>query len=172
MHGGAIDVTSRLGQGTVFTVLLPAYSETLALTESFREQLQAANPDEGQMASLIAVQASALLDPRASASARQQRLEELAQDVRQHLHRGDTVVTREPSWIVVAAVTEASGLKAIVRRLREKVRDGRRLRFGMAVHPQDGAEAMGLFQRAIARLHEDPPELQAARTPAPNKEPT
>ena len=152
LHGGRIDVRSQLGRGTTFTVLLPAYSDVSALIESFREMRGSTPLLDGQVVGVVAVQAEALLTPGGPSQERRQQLDRIAEEVRRNVHRGDIVLTLEPFWIVVLAVVEPVGIKAIVSRLQSKLRVGEHLRFGVAVSPTDGADAAKLFACATARL--------------------
>lgn len=151
LHGGRIKVSSQVGRGTTFTVLLPAYSDPLALTESFREIRSSTPLLEGQVVGMMAIYAEALLTPGDVSRERRQQLDRIAEDVRRNVHRGDIVLTLEPSWIVVLAVVEPPGLKTIMTRLQSKLRVSEHLRFGVAVYPTDGADATTLFACATAR---------------------
>jgi signal transduction histidine kinase len=163
LHRGRIEVASEVGRGTTFTVFLPAYTDTFALTESFRELRESVPPSEGQTTCLIAIQGHSLLTPGGEPGQHRQQLERLADDVRQYLHRGDIVLALEPSWIVVLALTDATAVQVIVKRLRERLRDGSRLRFGAAVYPGDGAEPTALFERATLRLDQALTSLEPPR---------
>ncbi len=164
LHGGRIETRSAVGQGTAFTVLLPAYSDHLALSESFRELTQQEALDEPQPIGVIAIQAVDLLDGQETPEGRRRELERLASDVSTHLHRGDAVLAVDPSWIVVLALTDAAGIEAIVRRLQGRVPQGERLQVGAAVCPLDGTEAFALFQLAASRVGQPLPAPTAAST--------
>ena len=172
LHGGRIEVRSQLGRGTTFTVLLPAHSDALALTESFREIRGSTPLLEGQVIGFIAVQADALLTPGGSSQERRQQLERVADDIRRNLHRGDVVLTFEPSWIVVLAVVEPAGIKSIMLRLQSKLRVSEQLHFGVAVYPTDGDDATTLFACATARLNRGTEWLEQPQTHWPSVEST
>lgn len=161
LHGGRIEVASTLGKGTTFTVSIPAYTERFALDESFREQLQLASQLEGQAGgvTLVAVDAAALVKGAKSAEAHAEALEKVGADVRQHLHRGDVVLTLGPSWIVTLSATDLKNAKAIVKRLRERLEERAHLRFGAAVAPLHGDSAPALFSHATTHLDQDVEEL-------------
>ena len=148
LHGGRIQVASEVGRGTTFTVFLPVYTDAFALHESFREMIGvAANEREGGVA-LIAIDVSPLLLSRGPATTSSASLEEQAELIRQHVHRGDAVLAIEPSWVAVFAATDADGCRAIATRLRGTLLGGEQLRFGAALYPQDGEDALALFERA------------------------
>ena len=152
LHGGRIDVASEMGRGTAFTVLLPVYTDIFALRESFRELLELA-PSKGELAGgVVAIQVEALLHAASERDQRHAVLERVADDVRRFLHHGDLVLTLAPSWVAVLAETDARGLRDIVNRLRGKLRDTDRLRFGVAVYPTDGLDAETLFAQARCTL--------------------
>jgi signal transduction histidine kinase len=152
LHGGSIQVESKVGSGTAFTVLLPAHSDAFALTESIRELQSLAEGEEGQEVALIAVDAERLLTAAATDQARRDMLEQLVGRIRQHLHRGDLVLTLDPSWVAVLAITDVSGIKAIVGRLRGSLPGAERLRFGAAIQEGGDSDPMALFQRAANSL--------------------
>ena len=156
LHGGRIEVASQVGVGTTFTVSLPLYTDAFALSESFHEQLQLASaPDGPTGVTLVAVDARPLLEAAGSPSERAAVLEQVTADVRQHLHRGDSVLLVEPAWVVALSATDAHGVQAIITRLREKLREGGRLRFGASVHPAHGPDAAALFAYATAHLNQE-----------------
>ncbi len=156
-HGGSINVESELGRGTTFTVMLPAYSDDFALRESFLD-LAALTPsaEEGQAVCLVAIQAASLLDhDGAGAEEQREHLERLAREIAQHLHRGDLVLTHEPSWIVALALARPEDTRSIVARLRRTVSEGSQLHFGVAVYPTDGADPLALFVHASSHLDQE-----------------
>jgi signal transduction histidine kinase len=152
LHGGSIQVESKVGAGTAFTVLLPVHSDAFALTESVRELRSLAEGEEGQEVAVIAVDAAQLLADGPAGQGRRERLEQLAVQIRQHLHRGDMVLTLDPSWVAVLAITDVRGIQAIVRRLRGSLQGAERLRFGAAIQEGVGSDPMALFQRASQSL--------------------
>ncbi len=156
LHGGTVEVASTIGRGTVFTVTLPAYTDALALAESFREIREAAIADSEGQAALVVIQADRLLDAAADRVTKREALERVAVEARKHLHRGDIVLPIEPSWAVILAATAGDGAEAIVGRLRERFKDGEALRFGAAFFPQDGEDAAGLMKQAVSRLDSGP----------------
>jgi len=156
LHGGRIEVASQVGVGTTFTVSFPAYTDAFALSESFHEQLQLASAQEEPVGvTLIAMEACPLLEAAGSPSERSAALERVTADVRQHLHRGDSVLQMEPAWVVALSATDAHGAQTIMTRLREKLREGGRALFGAAVHPAHGPDAEALFAYATTHLNRE-----------------
>lgn len=102
---------------------------------------------------LVAIEASALLNSDQSAHDSQGGIERVGEEVRAHVHRGDIVLAIEPFWIVVLAVTDVDGCRAIVDRLHDALLSGGQLRFGVAMYPQDGRNAAALFDHASKMSH-------------------
>jgi signal transduction histidine kinase len=166
LHGGSIQVESKVGEGTAFTLLLPGYSDEFAITESVRELQSLLAGEEGQEVALIAIDAAPLLSaPPAGDAAHREGLERLTGEVRHHLHRGDIVLAIEPSWVVVAVITDVRGVQAIARRLSRSLKGGDRLRFGAAIQEDGGTDPMALFHRAAEALDQgltSPASIQGA----------
>ncbi len=145
-----MDVVSTVGQGTTFTMRLPVYSDAFAFAESFREMRGTLGTNGEQTVSLIVIQAQSLLTADGRPS--HQQLQPVVDDVRRHLHRGDLVLVLDPAWIVVLALTNAEGVRAIVKRLQSILADGPRLQCGAAIYPTDGTDPAALFTCAIGRV--------------------
>jgi len=147
LHKGRIEVTSEVGRGTTFKVLLPVYTDSFAMGENLRELIDVAKADEDEQVGLIAIDAGPWVEQQPEA-ARREALERLAETVRRNVHRGDSVLTVRGSHVVVLAVAPPQGLQAVIRRLRQAVAELSSLRMGTAVYPQDGEDAGMLFEHA------------------------
>ena len=148
LHGGRIEVASQLGHGTVFTILLPVYSDAFALAESFREVMELSGSEKGTSVGLVVILADRLLEHFRTPETRREALERVAESVRHNVHRGDIVLAQDPDRVAVLAATDAKGLEAIVRRLRGELLDGKRLEFGTALCPNHGTDAVTLLAYA------------------------
>jgi hypothetical protein len=126
----------------------------LALRESFRQLLEAVSGEGDPVCGVITIQADALMERAERGPARRAALDQLAEEVRRLLHRGDIVLAMEPAWLVVLAVTEAEGVAAISGRLQRSVPSGDRLRFGAALYPADSKEIEQLFAQASTRTQQ------------------
>ena len=138
LHRGTIHVCSVLGQGTSFTVDLPIYTETLALQEGLR-QLSKEASEERQPVAFIAIRVGepSLIEPAVN-------------EVRAHAHRDDLVVGKPPGWVVVLAVTDAEGVRAMARRLHDVLPDGNRLTIGATLFAGGEPDVERLLEQAMS----------------------
>lgn len=132
-------------------MLLPMYTDVLALSTSFKELEELAG-QQGKPLGLLAIRAGVSLKPSGEADVQRQRLQHLAQEVRRSVHRDDIVLEMEPHWVVLLAIADADGVRALVRRLRGSFGVGDMMRVGAALYPDDGNDPMALFERATKTL--------------------
>jgi len=163
LHGGRMDVTSEVGRGSTFTLSLPAYTDAFALQASFEELTDLIPASEGQTVCCLAIQADALLNHGAMREERWSVLERMMEEIRRNLHRGDIVLVREPSWIVVLALAHAHDAPSIVNRLRQSALKDLPLPVGIALYPEGGDEAMRLFEYAASHVDQAPVVQDAGR---------
>jgi len=169
LHKGTISVASELGRGSTFTFTLPVYTPRFAMEEHFEELLQAARSSDQDTMALLAIEATPLLGQLSQAQADQRtwHLDQAADVVRKHVHRGDAVLAVEPHWIVIIAMTDLAGAQAMEQRLRMVLSDWAKttligcsdlvsLRFGTAFSPIEGADVHSLFVKATTSLREEP----------------
>lgn len=172
LHKGRITVSSELGKGSTFMFGLPIYTTQLALQESFRELVEAAKASEAGTMGVIALDGGPLVPALDASSGGMgvcesplERLEQLAELVRQSLHRGDIVLDVEPRWVVMLVLTDAAGVQAVVRRLRNALQErltspGKpgpgEAQFGAAMYPGDGMDIHTLFWKATQSKRGDP----------------
>ncbi len=150
LHGGRIEVSSQVGVGTTFTVVFSAYSDSLALKESFLELKKECK--EGVGIGLIAVRCA--FAEGLDSSEKKQQIQRFSEEVRARLHRGDIVLNVEPAWIVVCAATEPEGVQAIIHRFSSAFVKQKEIFFGAAFCPTDGTDPLVLLEIATRRLKE------------------
>lgn len=162
-HGGRMEVQSELGRGSTFTAFLPAYTDVFALQESFKELTDLIPTSEGQTVCCLAIQADPLLDHGATAAQRWGVLERLMEEVRSNLHRGDIVLVREPSWIVVLALVRPQDVPSIVNRLRQTALNDLHAGIGIALYLGGSRDAAQLFEYAASHVDRAPVVQDAGR---------
>lgn len=155
LHDGRIEVESRLGQGSTFSVLLHPYSDTLALRESFQE-IRAYEAPDGQPVGLMVTRPPEGGPPGTAGLGGP---EWLASEIRRRLHPRDAVLALQSGWVAVIAATDQHGLEAVAHRLGGQLPQGSGLLFGKALFPQDGEDGQALFEKAVERLKQADPEL-------------
>lgn len=152
LHNGSIRVDSQAGQGSTFTFTLPIYTSQFALAESFVDQLESLQDTEEQTIAIIALEGRSLFEkvPQSSSPLTlPSRLEEVAEWVRQHVHRGDRVVSlEEQEVVVILAMTDDKGAGAIIRRLSASAQAQVPLQSGAAIYPTDGTDLTALLTKA------------------------
>ncbi len=171
LHGGVIEVFSEAGKGSAFTFTLPVYASEFALREGFRELVESARDQERRSVGLVVLDAPQFFQylPVPNSGDPMEQLEQVAEMVRAHLHRGDLVLSVEPRWVVVLAVLDPKGLVAIMERICKKLSEsmsgvGERtvpVRVGAALYPQDGDDVQVLLAKATEVLHQKFPAGKA-----------
>lgn len=146
LHKGQISVTSQSEKGSKFAFTLPIYSSEFALEENFKEQLEMAHRTGRETVGLTAFSSEPVL-ARLS-------VEEAMEWIRKHLHSTDSVLSVEPDWIVILAVTEAQGLDTMMKRIQRVLEDWAPIavNLGKAVYPADGADVHQLLSKATSNL--------------------
>ena len=180
LHRGTLSVSSVPGRGSRFTVSLPMYTANVVLEESFKELLEAARRNQQEAVALIVLDC-AILDIQRNGSSRNitaadtsteppkariERLERIAGLIRQYVSRRDIVLSIEPRWVVLLAITDVGGAAAIIKRLSammlgDATTNGHGcaasvgLRFGVGTYPIDGVDVHGLFAKSTDMLGRD-----------------
>jgi len=158
-HKGTISAASEMGKGATFTFTLPFYTSKAALEESFKDLVEESAKHSGSSTvALIAVDCEGLIKTRGM-----EVLEELEKLLRSQLKNGDVLIGFEPKWLILLAVADARGVRAINRRILgvlEEWAPARHLaggglpageagtRLGSAFYPVDGTDAYKLFSIA------------------------
>ncbi len=129
LHRGSIEVTSTPGQGSVFTVHLPVYSDDLAIQEELYDLMEEAE-SEASSVGIITLQVDAKASPL--------QLKALFETVSRHIHQGDRVILMESfRRLVVLAIADLPELQAIVKRLHGLLPSSPSITFGIALYAKD-----------------------------------
>lgn len=165
LHRGTIAATSEVGKGTAFTFTLPVYTQQFAVQDSFVELVEIAARTQQESVGVIAIDASSLLGPPhlTRAEQRQWHMEQILELVHKYVHRDDAVLSLDPQWIIVLAMTDLAGVRAMVQRLRATLEEwtqtiigmeGReQAAFGVALYPRDGDDIELLLKKATGSLN-------------------
>lgn len=156
LHGGRISVSSRVGEGSVFTVWLPRYNVALALEESFQALLEGVPGGKPEAVGLV------VLSP-------QEALTDLSDEVttlvRGCLHRTDRVLNLKPHGVVCLVLADAAGLSALVERLQFVLAEGVKgeavhVKIGMGLYPLEAPDVHSLFAKVMKNLEEPSGSLE------------
>jgi two-component sensor histidine kinase len=150
LHRGTVAARSDPGQGSVFTFTLPVYTPEVALQESLRELSDFASR-AGQKAGLLALE---LQEPQTNGKACESAdsAEQVAEDIKRQVQQGDIVLALDARTVVVLAVADADGVRAMAKRLSQRgAAAAERFQCGWAVMPTDGSQAQELLARARSR---------------------
>lgn len=151
LHEGSVRVQSRPGQGTTFTVQLPVYTPSLALSQEFRVMREQA-AREGQT---LALQLLRPKEPSVS-------IEKIREILGKQLSRGDRILVYPAGGWVILSVLDAAGLPAMRKRMEEALAGflggaiSDRLAWGWALVPKEETTLPGvlnLAQRRCEGLH-------------------
>ncbi len=145
LHNGRVRVESELGKGSVFSFTLPAYTPELALEESFRELKEFASRMHRDTVGLLSIQVDASAGNPGAWDA-------LAATIRSNVQQGDVVLPYEPVGLVILALTDAAGIRAMAGRLSGLASAAPiAFRCGWALSPTDGSDVHTLIARAQQR---------------------
>ena len=147
LHGGSVRVESERGKGATFTVSLPVYSPSFALTEEFRVMREQA-AREGRMLAVQLIQAK---------QGKQMPAEKVAQWLKLQVSREDRILQNPAGGLLLFSVLEEEGLEAMSRRIRDLMDshpDGLSLsdlEWGSALVPGEETTLPGVLELARRR---------------------
>ncbi len=150
LHGGSVRVESQTGQGAAFTVSLPVYSVSFALTEEFRMMREQASR-EGR---LLAVQ---LLQAKPG---RRMEAAKLVALLKPLVSRQDKILENPSGGVLILSVLEAEGLEAMRKRVRAALSAREEelvlsdLAWGWALVPREETELPDVLELARRRACE------------------
>ena len=141
-HRGAIRAESAEGQGTTIRFTLPGVSPGFLLTEACLSAREDAEGEAGEYGLL-------LVAPRDRGTLVLRRAEEL---LRRSTHSGDRFVTLDEQTLLIIAVTDESGMTAMLDRLRAVLAAERLdVRLSAAMSPRDGVTPEALLEAVRRR---------------------
>lgn len=151
LHGGSVRVESQLGKGAAFTVSLPVYNASFAITEEFRVMREQAARD-GRVLAVQLLQAK---------PGRRVPAERLAGLLKTLVARQDRVVENPSGGVVLFSILEAEGLEAFRNRIREALKSQAEelqlsdLAWGWALAPREETTLPGVLELARRRANEE-----------------
>lgn len=148
LHQGSITAASELGKGTTFTFMLPVHTAEFALKESFRELVDfAARIQQSTVGVLVLALVVGKQNENGSSSA----VKQAAEFVRMRIEQGDIVIPYGHDQVIVLALTDAPGLKAMSERLQQLGRKESPIPFhcSAVLYPKDGQDIEGLVHKAL-----------------------
>lgn len=157
LHNGTLTVSSVLGQGSVFTFTLPLYSHAFALEAGFKRLMDSSKTGGEETVGMVALPVE-FLHPKDLPL-----LAELEAVIRGQVHPGDVVLGLKPYWIVVLALTDGAGVKALGERLHSVLLSWAKNRIGggipasvpvgTSLYPVEALDVHELFAKATEAAH-------------------
>ncbi len=151
LHGGTVRVDSEPGKGAAFTVSIPLYTPSFALTEEYRVVREQA----AREGSALAFQ---LFQGEPNGQIMWQEVKELLQ---RHVSKEDRVLVNPGGGLVILSITDPSGLQAMRHRLDELFRahsgivHSSSIRWGWAWVPEEGIELAHVLRLAQNRAKDN-----------------
>lgn len=149
LHKGTIAISSKLGQGTSFTITLPVYGAEWACEELIKE-LAESESGQAHSVGLIAIRTPGPAGDGAAEAIQPESIQSFEELVRAHIQRSDAVITFEPRWVVVLAATSPDGVRAMAKRLKQLLPNGERLIMGAAMYFDGAVDAKRLLAEAAS----------------------
>jgi len=175
LHHGKISAESKEGRGTAFTFTLPIYYPSQALEELFDETMAAAKGEEEEFG-LVLIDLGGVKAHlgRVAGITPAPTLFDFEEMVRKNIHRGDRMLMLDETYLVIMAVSNRKGVRAMRERL-EGVCEGwieqcygrgsqASIAFGSSVYPHDGKTVTALMQKAKAGIEEAGSSLKKRRS--------
>ncbi len=166
-HFGGISASSTEGRGTTLTFTLPIASTQFLFEEACRNTKEDAEFEHGQFGLLLVMPGS---HPKANPSPAKDHgvlvdMMRRAEDLLRHeTHRGDRFVWVDELTLAIIAITDETGLKAMMHRLRQTLDDARlQVDLAAALFPYHGDGPGQLLEAARNRW------LDEQRAASPSK---